>query len=46
MLNDDVKLAALGLDLFFTLSAQFGELMKSDMARFAKVIKSANIKLE
>ncbi len=40
------KLAGLGLDPFFTPSAQFGELMKSDMARFAKVIKSANIKLE
>ena len=40
------KLAGLGLDPFFTQPAQFGELMKSDMARFAKVIKSSSITLE
>lgn len=40
------KLATLGLDPLFKTSAQFAELMKSDMAKFAKVIKASNIKLD
>jgi len=39
------KLASQGGDPFFSTPEQFAALMKADMARFAKVIKSANIKL-
>ena len=39
------KLAGLGLEPFYTPAAQFSELMKSDMARFSKVIKTSDIKL-
>ena len=40
------KLVAQGADPFITTPEQFGELMKSDMAKFAKVISTANIKME
>ncbi len=40
------KLASLGLDPFYTPAAQFAELMKSDMERFGRLIKSSNIKLD
>ena len=40
------KLVSQGLDPFYTTPEQFAELMKADMAKFARVIKAANIKLE
>ena len=40
------KLASQGAEPFITTPEQFGALMKADMARYAKVIKAANIKLE
>ncbi len=40
------KLAAQGMDPFVTSPEQFAALMKSDTAKFAKVIKAANIKLD
>lgn len=40
------KLASLGLDPFYTPAGPFADLMKSDMARLAKIIKSSNIKLD
>jgi len=40
------KLATLGMDPMYLPADQFGEMMRSDMARYAKVIKTSNIKLE
>ena len=40
------KLATLGMDPMYLPADQFGEMMRSDMARYAKVIKTSNIKLD
>ena len=40
------RLGSLGLDPFYKTPAQFADLMKSDMARFARIIKTSNIKLD
>jgi len=40
------KLISQGLDPFITSTDQYSALMKSDMAKFATIIKSADIKLE
>jgi tripartite-type tricarboxylate transporter receptor subunit TctC len=40
------KLAAQGMEPFVTSPAQLGELMNKDLARYAKLIKSADIKME
>jgi tripartite-type tricarboxylate transporter receptor subunit TctC len=40
------KLVAQGLEPFYSNTEQFTALMKADSARYAKVIKAANIKLE
>lgn len=40
------QLDSQGLGPFFSTADQFAALMKADMARYAKIIKSANIKLE
>ena len=40
------KLVSQGLEPFVMTPEEFGALMRADMAKFAKVIKSANIKLE
>jgi len=40
------KLASQGLDPLISTPEQFAALMKAEMARYAKVIKTANIKLE
>jgi len=40
------KLAAQGAAPFINTPEQFGELMKADMAKYGKVIKAANIKLD
>ena len=40
------KLASQGATPFVSTPEQFGALMKADYARYAKVIKTANIKLE
>ncbi len=40
------KLASQGGDPFITTPEQFAELMKADMARFARIIKTANITIE
>ena len=40
------KLASLGLNPYFTLPSQFDAMRKSDMARYAMIIKASNIKLE
>jgi tripartite-type tricarboxylate transporter receptor subunit TctC len=40
------KLAAQGMDPYVTTPAQLGDLMNKDLARYAKLIKSANIKME
>ena len=40
------RLAAQGSEPFINTPEQFGELMKADMAKYAKVIKAANIKLD
>jgi len=40
------QLDSQGLGPFYSTSDQFAALMKADMARYAKIIKSANIKLE
>jgi len=40
------KLLSQGQETFISTPAQFAELMKADMAKFAKVIKAANIKME
>lgn len=39
------KLAGMGAEPFISTSEQFAALMKADMARYAKVVKDANIKL-
>lgn len=39
------KLSSRGMDTFISSPDQFAALMKADMARFAKVIKFANIKI-
>jgi tripartite-type tricarboxylate transporter receptor subunit TctC len=40
------KLITQGLDLFYSAPDQFAALMKSDTARYAKIIKAANITME
>ena len=40
------KLAGLGLDPLYMPSAQFVELIRTDMAKFGRIIKASNIKLE
>ena len=40
------KLVSQGLDPMISTPEQFAALMKSDMAKYAKIIKTANIKLE
>lgn len=40
------KLAGQGLEPFISTPEQFAALMKADTAKYAKVIKSANIKFE
>ena len=40
------RLVGMGMDPFISSPEQFTELMYSDMAKFAKIIKNANIKLE
>ena len=40
------KLAGLGLGPFYTTPAQFADLIKSDTARFSKIIKTSHIKLD
>ena len=40
------KIVSQGLDPFVSTPDQFGALMKADMARWGKVIKTANIKLD
>ena len=40
------KLHNQGMEAFISTPDQFGALMKADMARFAKIIKSANIKID
>jgi len=40
------KLALQGMNTYFVAKEQFAALMKADMAKYAKVIKTANIKLE
>ena len=40
------KLDSQGLGPFYSTPEQFAALMKADMAKFAKVIKAADIKLE
>jgi len=40
------KLLSQGMDGFSTTSDQFASLMKADMTRFARIIKTANIRLE
>lgn len=44
----DIKeqLASQGLDPYVTTPEQFAQLVRSDTARFEKVIKAANIKIE
>ena len=40
------KLLSQGLEPFYTTPAQYAALMKADMAKYAKVIKIANIKMD
>ncbi len=40
------KMASQGTEPFASTPEQFGALLKSDLARYTKIIKSANIKLE
>ena len=40
------KLASQGLEPFTSTPGQFADLMKADTARYAKIIKAANIKME
>lgn len=40
------KLAAQGMEPFVTTPDQFAALMKVDMAKFAQIVKNANIKIE
>jgi len=40
------KLEVLGAESFVSTPEQFAELLKADMARYAKIIKAANIKIE
>jgi tripartite-type tricarboxylate transporter receptor subunit TctC len=40
------KLDSLGMAPFFSTPEQFAALIKADMARYAKIIKAANIKME
>ena len=40
------KLAGQGVEPFFSTPDQFAALIKADIAKFAKVIKAANIKLD
>ena len=38
------KLTSLGLNPYYTPPSQFGAMRKSDMARYAKIIKASNTK--
>jgi len=40
------KLASLGMDPLISTPNQFATLLKADLARYAKIIKTANIKIE
>ena len=40
------KLQAQGMDPFILNAEQFAALIKSDMARFASIVKAANIKVD
>jgi tripartite-type tricarboxylate transporter receptor subunit TctC len=40
------KLDGLGMDPFITTPEQFGAMMRADTAKYAKIIKAANIKME
>ncbi len=40
------KLLSMGLEPFYSTPEQFAVLMKADVAKYAKIIKTANIKLE
>jgi tripartite-type tricarboxylate transporter receptor subunit TctC len=40
------KLDGIGMDPFFNTPEQFGAMMRADTARYARIIKAANIKLE
>jgi len=40
------KIANLGVDPFISTPEQFGAIMKSELARWSKVIKAANIRIE
>ena len=40
------KLAGQGLDPFYSTPDQFAALLKADLARFSRIIKTANIKME
>jgi len=40
------KLHGMGLEPFYSTPEQFAELMRVDIAKYAKIIKAANIKLE
>lgn len=40
------KLASQGLEAFVSTPGQYGALLKDDMAKFARVIRSAGIKPE
>ncbi len=48
MLMPDIResLLSTGLDPFTTSPAQFAALMKADMAKYGRIIKTANIKIE
>jgi len=40
------RLTSQGMEPFITTPDQFAALIKADLAKYARVIKSANIKLE
>ena len=40
------KLVSQGLEPFYSTPDQFSQLLRTDLAKFAKVIRAANIKLE
>ena len=40
------NLLAMGAEPFINTPQQFGALMKADMAKYAKIIRDANLKLE
>ena len=40
------KLVAQGMEAFYAAPAQLAALLRADIAKFAKVIKAANIRIE